>query len=102
MTPMVDGHSALVKEIKRRLELAVGRGLESTAFIAMAAAESEKCATSRFLDVAKKELKVLHIKKDVPNIKEGEIDGLDCSLADGGDVVWVAELGLLPAATAAS
>jgi len=94
LTPMVDGHVSLVKEIKRRLEHAVSRGLESTAFIAMAAAESEKCATSRFLDVAKKELKVVHIKKDVPNIKQGEIDGLDCSLADGGDVVWVAEFGL--------
>ena len=94
MTPMVDGHAALVKEIKRRLEHAVGRGLESTAFIAMAAAESEKCATSSFLNLAKKELRVVHIAKDVPNIKQGEIDGLDCSLADGGDVVWVAELGL--------
>ena len=48
------------------------------------------------LSVAKKDLKIVHIKKDVPNVKEGEIDGLDCSLADGGDVVWVAELGLLP------
>ena len=94
MTPMVDGHVSLVKEIKRRLEHAVGRGLEATAFIAMAAQESEKCATSSFLREAKKELKVVHIKKDVPNIKEGEIDGLDCSLADGGDFVWVAELGL--------
>ena len=102
LTPMVDGHSALVKEIKRRLEHAVSRGLEATAFIAMAAAESEKCATSSFLNIAKKELKVVHIKKDVPNIKQGEIDGLDCSLADGGDVVWVAELGLLPAAATAS
>ena len=36
------------------------------------------------------------------HLVEGEIDGLDCSLADGGDVVWVAELGLLPAATTAS
>ena len=102
LTPMVDGHSALVKEIRRRLEHAVGRGLESTAFIAMAAAESEACATSKFLNVAKKALRVVHIKKDVPNVKEGEIDGLDCSLADGGDLVWVAELGLLPEATTAS
>ena len=100
LTPMLDGHVSLVKEIKRRLEHAVGRGLESTAFIAMAAAESEKCATSSFLNLAKKELQVVHIKKDVPNIKQGEIDGLDCSLADGGDVVWVAELGLpVPAAS---
>jgi hypothetical protein len=102
LTPMVDGHVSLVKEIKRRLEHATKRGLESTAFIAMAAAESDKCATSSFLNIAKKELKVVHIAKDVPNVKEGEIDGLDCSLADGGDVVWVAELGLLPAATTAS
>ncbi len=102
LTPMVDGHSALVKEIKRRLEHAVGRGLEATAFIAMAAQESEKCATSSFLNLAKKDLKIVHIKKDVPNVKEGEIDGLDCSLADGGDVVWVVELGLPVAATAAS
>ena len=48
---------------------------------------------------AKKDLKIVHIKKDVPNVKEGEIDGLDCSLADG-DVVWVAELGCLCLATA--
>ena len=102
MTPMVDGHVSLVKEIKRRLEHAVGRGLEATAFIAMAAAESEKCATSSFLREAKKDLKIVHIKKDVPNVKEGEIDGLDCSLADGGDVVWVAELGLLDATATAS
>ena len=99
---MVDGHASLVKEIRRRLEHAVSRGLESTAFIAMAAAESEKCATSRFLDVASQELRVVHIKKDVPNVKEGDVDGLDCSLADGGDVVWVAELGLLDATATAS
>ena len=102
LTPMMDGHDSLVKEIKRRLEHAVSRGLESTAFIAMAAAESEKCATSSFLNLAKKDLKIVHIKKDVPNVKEGEIDGLDCSLADGGDVVWVAEFSLPVAATAAS
>ena len=48
----------------------------------------------QFLNLAKKDLKIVHIKKDVPNVKEGEIDGLDCSLADGGDVVWVVELGL--------
>ena len=102
LTPMVDGHSALVKEIKRRLEHAVSRGLEATAFIAMAAQENEKCATSSFLNLAKKDLKIVHIKKDVPNVKEGEIDGLDCSLADGGDVVWVAEFSLpAPAATTA-
>ena len=99
LTPMLDGHVSLVKEIRRRLEHAVSRGLESTAFIAMAAQESEKCATSSFLNHAKKDLKIVHIAKDVPNIKQGEIDGLDCSLADGGDVVWVAELGLMPAAT---
>ena len=99
LTPMVDGHVSLVKEIKRRLEHAVGRGLESTAFIVMAAADCDKCATSSFLNIAKKDLKIVHIEKDVPNVKEGEIDGLDCSLADGGDVVWVAELGLMPAAT---
>ena len=57
-------------------------------------------ATSSFLNIAKKELKVVHIAKDVPNVKEGEIDGLDCSLADGGDVVWVAELGLPVSASA--
>ena len=102
LTPMVEGHASLVKEIRRRLEHAVSRGLQSTALIAMAAAESDKCATSSFLNIAKKELKVVHIKKDVPNIKQGEIDGLDCSLADGGDVVWVAELGLLPAPAAAT
>ena len=34
-----------------------------------------KCATSSFLNLAKKELKIVHIKKDVPNVKEGEIDG---------------------------
>ena len=94
LTPMVDGHASLVKEIRRRLEHAVSRGLEATAFIAMASKESETCATSSFLNLAKKDLKIVHIKKDVPNVKEGEIDGLDCSLADGGDVVWVAELGL--------
>ena len=99
LTPMVDGHASLVKEIRRRLEHAVSRGLESTAFIAMASKESETCATSSFLNLAKKDLKIVHIKKDVPNVKEGEIDGLDCSLADSGEVVWVAELGL-PAATA--
>ena len=49
---------------------------------------------------AKKDLKIVHIKKDVPNVKEGEIDGLDCSLADGGDFVWVAELGLPVSASA--
>ena len=101
LTPMVDGHVSLVKEIKRRLEHAVSRGLEATAFIAMAAQESEKCATSSFLNLAKKDLKIVHIKRDVPNVKEGEIDGLDCSLADGGDVVWVAELGLLDATATA-
>ena len=60
---------------QRRLEHAVSRGLEATAFIAMAAQESEKCATSSFLNLAKKDLKIVHIKKDVPNVKEGEIDG---------------------------
>ena len=53
----------------------MSRGLESTAFIAMAAAEVEKVPTSSFLNLAKKDLKIVHIKKDVPNVKEGEIDG---------------------------
>ena len=47
LTPMVDGHLSLVKEIKRRLEHAVSRGLEATAFIAMAAQESENVPRRR-------------------------------------------------------
>jgi hypothetical protein len=94
LTPMLEGHTDLIREVKRRLESVTRRGLEAKAFIALAAAEGDKCATSKFLALAKKELKVVRIEK-VPNVKEGEIEGLDLSLADGGEKVWVAELGLL-------
>ena len=95
LAPMVEGHKDLVSEVKRRLESVTRRGLEAKAFIALAAAEDgDKCATSKFLALAKAELQVVRIAK-VPNIRAGEVEGLDLSLADGGEEVLVAELGLL-------
>mmetsp|Transcript_8888 Transcript_8888/g.13649 ORF Transcript_8888/g.13649 Transcript_8888/m.13649 type:complete len:451 (-) Transcript_8888:198-1550(-) len=109
LTPMIDGHEALAKEILRRFMQSSKTSSSSRAFLTAAPCSSSlsssdsstftkdtitcRCATHHFIKTAiQTGLSVNHCHTNIPI--PANILNLDRTFDDGLDFVWILELGL--------